>query len=149
MQINQLSPCDTVESMIRALRTGNYSVVIGWLPEELTEEEHFRLTEAAEEGNAIGFIMRPVRSRFLPQRTTFWAKNSLKFVSLSEIKIFPGIFLTARWDLVPGNCGKACLVRFSLILLHKIRSKMLNNRYTELFFHMPDGLHTCKFSATL
>jgi len=61
MQINQLSPCDTVESMIRALRTGNYSVVIGWLPEELTEEEHFRLTEAAEEGNAIGFIMRPVR----------------------------------------------------------------------------------------
>lgn len=62
MQINQLSPCDTVESMIRALRTGNYSVVIGWLPEELTEEEHFRLTEAAEEGNAIGFIMRPVRS---------------------------------------------------------------------------------------
>jgi cell division inhibitor SulA len=34
MQINQLSPCDTVESMIRALRTGNYSVVIGWLPEE-------------------------------------------------------------------------------------------------------------------
>ena len=61
MQINQLSPCDTVESMVRALRTGNYSVVIGWLPEELTEEEHFRLTEAAEEGNAIGFIMRPVR----------------------------------------------------------------------------------------
>ena len=60
MQINQLSPCDTVESMIRALRTGNYSVVIGWLPDELTEEEHLRLTEAAEEGNAIGFIMRPV-----------------------------------------------------------------------------------------
>jgi cell division inhibitor SulA len=92
MQINQLSPCDTVESMIRALRTGNYSVVIGWLPEELTEEEHFRLTEAAEEGNAIGFIMRPVRSRFLPQRTTFWAKNSLKFVSLSKIKIFLEFF---------------------------------------------------------
>jgi cell division inhibitor SulA len=60
-QFFRLSPCDTVESMIRALRTGNYSVVIGWLPEELTEEEHFRLTEAAEEGNAIGFIMRPVR----------------------------------------------------------------------------------------
>jgi cell division inhibitor SulA len=39
MQISQLSPCDTVESMIRALRTGNYSVVIGWLA-ELTEEEH-------------------------------------------------------------------------------------------------------------
>lgn len=62
MQINQLSPCDTVDSMIRALRTGNYSVVIGWLPEELSEEEHLRLTEAAEEGHAMGFIMRPVRA---------------------------------------------------------------------------------------
>lgn len=38
MQINQLSPCDTVESMVRALRTGNYSVVIGWLPEDLSQE---------------------------------------------------------------------------------------------------------------
>lgn len=61
MQINQLSPCDTVESMVRALRTGNYSVVIGWLPEDLSQEEHLRLSEAAEEGNAMGFIMRPVR----------------------------------------------------------------------------------------
>lgn len=46
--------------MIRALRTGNYSVVIGWLSEELTEDEHYRLVEAAEEGNAIGLIMRPI-----------------------------------------------------------------------------------------
>ncbi|KKA62692.1 putative beta-lactamase, partial [Escherichia coli 9.1649] len=30
MQISQLSPCHTVESMVRALRTGNYSVVIGY-----------------------------------------------------------------------------------------------------------------------
>ena len=52
MQISQLSPCHTVESMVRALRTGNYSVVIGWLADDLTEEEH--------EGNAMGFIMRPV-----------------------------------------------------------------------------------------
>ncbi|MTH46786.1 SOS-induced cell division inhibitor SulA [Intestinirhabdus alba] len=60
MQINQLSPCHTLESMIRALRTGNYSVVIGWLAEELTEEQHAELARAAEEGNAMGFIMRPV-----------------------------------------------------------------------------------------
>ena len=40
MQISQLSPCHTVESMVRALRTGNYSVVIGWLADDLTEEEH-------------------------------------------------------------------------------------------------------------
>ena len=56
MQINQLSPCHTLESMVRALRTGNYSVVIGWL----TEEEHAELVKAADEGNAMGFIMRPV-----------------------------------------------------------------------------------------
>ncbi|MGP3592984.1 SOS-induced cell division inhibitor SulA [Vagococcus sp. WN89Y] len=61
MQISQLSPGLTLESMIRALRTGNYSVVIGWHAEELTEEEHHRLAMAAEEGNAIGFVMRPVR----------------------------------------------------------------------------------------
>lgn len=60
MQINQLSPCHTLESMIRALRTGNYSVVIGWLAEELTEEEHAALVKAADEGNAMGFIMRPI-----------------------------------------------------------------------------------------
>ncbi|WP_336218666.1 SOS-induced cell division inhibitor SulA [Citrobacter amalonaticus] len=60
MQINQLSPCHTLESMIRALRTGNYSVVIGWLAEELTEAEHADLVKAANEGNAMGFIMRPV-----------------------------------------------------------------------------------------
>lgn len=60
MQISQLSPCHTLESMVRALRTGNYSVVIGWLAEELTEEEHAELVSAADEGNAMGFIMRPV-----------------------------------------------------------------------------------------
>lgn len=63
MQISQMSPCNTLESMIRALRTGNYSVVIGWLSEELSEEEHSRLVQAAEEGNAMGFIMRPVRTQ--------------------------------------------------------------------------------------
>ncbi len=77
MQLSQLSPFDTVDSMIRALRTGNYSVVIGWLPEEVTEEEHARLAEAAEEGNAIGFIMRPVR--FDPHATGH--QNGLKIHS--------------------------------------------------------------------
>ena len=61
MQISQLSPDVTLESMSRALRTGNYSVVIGWHAEELTDDEHHQLAMAAEEGNAIGFVMRPVR----------------------------------------------------------------------------------------
>ena len=51
MQISQLSPCHTVESMVRALR---------WLADDLTEEEHAELVDAANEGNAMGFIMRPV-----------------------------------------------------------------------------------------
>lgn len=57
--------CHTLESMVRALRTGNYSVVIGWLTEELTEDEHAELVKAADEGNAMGFIMRPVRAQAL------------------------------------------------------------------------------------
>ena len=63
MQISQLSPCHTVDSMIRALRTGNYSVVICWLAEELTADEHERLVNAAQVGSAMGFIMRPVRNQ--------------------------------------------------------------------------------------
>ncbi len=93
MQISQLSPCHTVDSMIRALRTGNYSVVICWLTEELTAEEHERLVNAAQEGCAMGFIMRPVRNQGTLGRQLSGLKNSLKFVSLSEIRIIPGIFL--------------------------------------------------------
>lgn len=62
MQVSQLDPLFTVDAMVKALETGNYSVVIGWLAEELTDEEHFQLSCAAEKGNAIGFIMRPTRT---------------------------------------------------------------------------------------
>lgn len=61
MQANHLAPLCTVGAMVKALQTGNYSVVIGWLPKELTDDEHSRLTIAAEAGNAMGFIMRPTR----------------------------------------------------------------------------------------
>jgi cell division inhibitor SulA len=62
MQVSQLDPLFTVDAMVKALQTGNYSVVIGWLPEELTDEEHLQLSFAAEMGNAIGFIMRPMQT---------------------------------------------------------------------------------------
>ncbi|MCT4714285.1 cell division inhibitor SulA [Enterobacteriaceae bacterium H18W14] len=62
MQVSQLDPLFTVDAMVKALQTGNYSVVIGWLSEELTDEEYSRLSNAAEKGNAIGFIMRPTRA---------------------------------------------------------------------------------------
>ncbi|MDV5355995.1 SOS-induced cell division inhibitor SulA [Enterobacter asburiae] len=80
MQINQLSPGVTLDSMIRALRTGNFSVVIGWHTEELTEDEHRRLALAAEEGNAIGFVMRPIR------------RNPLAARQLSGIKIHSNLY---------------------------------------------------------
>ena len=51
-----------LDSMVRASQTGNYSVVIGWLTDELSAEEHARLQRAAEEGNAMVLIMRPVQS---------------------------------------------------------------------------------------
>ncbi|WP_435954348.1 SOS-induced cell division inhibitor SulA [Dryocola sp. BD626] len=62
MQASQLDPLFTVDAMVKALQTGNYSVVIGWLPDELSDDEHFRLANAAEKGNAMGFIMRPMRT---------------------------------------------------------------------------------------
>ncbi|WP_105664696.1 SOS-induced cell division inhibitor SulA [Cronobacter dublinensis] len=61
MQVCQMNPQVTIDSMIRALETGNYSVVIAWLHDDLTDDEHRRLTEAAEKGNAMGFLMRPVQ----------------------------------------------------------------------------------------
>lgn len=66
MQLRQMSSCDMLDSMVRALRTGNYSVVIGWLTEELSPEEHARLLSAAEEGSSMVFIMRPVQSTSHP-----------------------------------------------------------------------------------
>jgi cell division inhibitor SulA len=60
VQLSQISPVNTVEAMEKALQTGNYSVVLGWLP-ELTEEDRLKLRRAAELGNAYGFIMRPQR----------------------------------------------------------------------------------------
>ena len=66
MQLRQMSSCDMLDSMVRALRTGNYSVVICWLTDELSTNEHAQLLAAAEEGNAMVFIMRPVQSSSHP-----------------------------------------------------------------------------------
>lgn len=58
MQV-QGTAINTLEAMIKALQTGNYSVVLGWLPEELTSEDRRRLYDAALSGQALGLIMRP------------------------------------------------------------------------------------------
>ncbi|WP_455817979.1 SOS-induced cell division inhibitor SulA [Pseudomonas cerasi] len=52
----------TVEAMIKALQTGNYSVVLGWLDEDVSERDRQRLQEAASSGQALGLIMRAENS---------------------------------------------------------------------------------------
>lgn len=59
MQSHQSTSSCTIDAMEKALQTGNYSVVISWLDEDLSDEQYRRLTAAAESGNALGFIMRP------------------------------------------------------------------------------------------
>ncbi len=67
VQLSQISPLATVDAMEKALLTGNYSVVLGWLP-DLTEQDRLKLSRAAELGNAYGFIMRPQRDTGAPHR---------------------------------------------------------------------------------
>ncbi|AJJ09224.1 cell division inhibitor sulA [Yersinia rohdei] len=59
VQVRQINPLSTVDAMEKALLTGNYSVVLGWLP-ELTENDRIRLRLAAKLGNAYGFVMHPL-----------------------------------------------------------------------------------------
>ncbi|VDZ64616.1 Cell division inhibitor SulA [Serratia odorifera] len=99
VQLSQISPLNTVEAMEKALLTGNYSVVLGWLP-DLTDEDRLKLRRAAELGNAYGFIMRPQTRHKLEPRTVFDLKNSLFFVSLSEFRSFLIIFLLQQRNLL-------------------------------------------------
>lgn len=58
MQLNHIDSITTVEAMEKALTSGNYSIVLGWLP-ELKAQDFARLEKAAQIGNSIGLIMRP------------------------------------------------------------------------------------------
>ncbi|KQN56992.1 MULTISPECIES: SOS-induced cell division inhibitor SulA [unclassified Erwinia] len=62
MQAPHSGSIATVEAMIKALQTGNYSVVLGWFDEEISEIDRQRLEQAAGSGQALGLIMRPERS---------------------------------------------------------------------------------------
>lgn len=44
MQIRQMTPKSTLQAIAYALRTGNYSIVIGWQLQELANEEQKILT---------------------------------------------------------------------------------------------------------
>ncbi|ETS30071.1 phosphatidate cytidylyltransferase [Photorhabdus temperata] len=58
VQLNRINSITTVDAMERALASGNYSVVLGWLP-TLLARDTVRLQSAAQKGNALAFIMRP------------------------------------------------------------------------------------------
>ncbi|MDZ7278848.1 cell division inhibitor SulA [Pantoea eucrina] len=59
MHITESERFTTVQSMVKALRTGNYSVVLAWIPYEVSDEERLELEMAAEQGESLGLIMRP------------------------------------------------------------------------------------------
>ncbi|PKH24243.1 cell division inhibitor SulA [Enterobacterales bacterium CwR94] len=50
---------NTLDAMIKALQTGNYSVVLGWIEGEISPEMRQRLDNAAAIGGSLGLIMRP------------------------------------------------------------------------------------------
>ncbi|CAM3676860.1 SOS-induced cell division inhibitor SulA [Xenorhabdus thuongxuanensis] len=58
VQLNQIRPIASINAMEKALASGNYSVVLGWLP-ELSEYQLNTLQIAAQKGITLGFIMRP------------------------------------------------------------------------------------------
>ncbi|WP_269147505.1 SOS-induced cell division inhibitor SulA [Edwardsiella anguillarum] len=58
MQLRRAEAGDAIYAMEQALRSGNYSVVLGWLP-PLTAAERLRLNCAAQAGHSIGLLMQP------------------------------------------------------------------------------------------
>lgn len=59
VQLRQPTAYDTVAAMEKALQTGNYSVILGWFPQELSVDDKNRLCDAARQGGTYGFIMYP------------------------------------------------------------------------------------------
>ncbi|WHS97461.1 MAG: Cell division inhibitor SulA [Pantoea stewartii] len=68
MHIADAERYNAVEAMIKALRTGNYSVVLAWIPYDLDEDERRELELAAAEGEALGLILRSGESSKTPVR---------------------------------------------------------------------------------
>lgn len=77
MHIADAERYNAVEAMIKALRTGNYSVVLAWIPYELDEDERRELELAAAEGKALGLILRSGETH----KTALRPENPLKIQS--------------------------------------------------------------------
>ena len=68
MHIADSERLNAVEAMVKALRTGNYSVVLAWIPYDLDENERRQLENAAAEGEALGLILRASGATEAPLR---------------------------------------------------------------------------------
>jgi len=68
MHIADSERLNAVEAMVKALRTGNYSVVLAWIPYDLGEDERRQLENAAAEGDALGLILRASGTSEAPLR---------------------------------------------------------------------------------
>ncbi|EFM19630.1 cell division inhibitor SulA [Pantoea sp. aB] len=68
MHIADSERLNAVEAMVKALRTGNYSVVLAWIPYDLDENERRQLENAAAEGEALGLILRASGTTEAPLR---------------------------------------------------------------------------------
>ena len=74
----------TVDLMEKALVSGNYSVVLGWLP-EISSEEMKRLESAASKGKTLGFIMRQQINTNIHLESSNASKRHLNSVKIHSI----------------------------------------------------------------
>lgn len=77
MQIPQSATLSPLDAMNKALRTGNYSVVISWVQDVLTPDQRNVLELSAKAGQGLGLILRAPGTIFAPCRPL----NSLKIPS--------------------------------------------------------------------
>ncbi|MEQ4986041.1 SOS-induced cell division inhibitor SulA [Proteus vulgaris] len=84
IQLNHINTINTVDLMEKALMSGNYSVVLAWLP-EISPEEMKRLESAASKGKSLGFIMRQQINTNIHLESTNTSKRHLNSVKIHSI----------------------------------------------------------------
>lgn len=84
IQLNHINMINTVDFMEKALMSGNYSVVLGWLP-EISPEEMKRLESAASKGKSLGLIMRQQMNTNIHLESTNTSKRHLNSVKIHSI----------------------------------------------------------------
>lgn len=84
LQLNHVHTITTVDLMKKALMSGNYSVVLGWLP-EISPEEMKTLEYAASQGKSLGLIMRQQKNSNIQLGSSNGSKRHLNSVKIHSI----------------------------------------------------------------